>query len=51
LVPPQLTTIAIPHYELGRKSIEVLLDGPPERSDAESRIHRVKMTLRKRQSV
>jgi LacI family transcriptional regulator len=50
-VQPQLTTIAIPHYELGRKSIEVLLDGPPERSDAESRIHRVKMTLRKRQSV
>jgi LacI family transcriptional regulator len=50
-VKPQLTTIAIPHYELGRKSIEMLLDGPPEPLGGEAQICRVPMPLRKRQSV
>jgi LacI family transcriptional regulator len=50
-VQPQLTTIAIPHYELGRKSIEILLDGPAEHLSDDNRVHRVRMPLRKRQSM
>lgn len=50
-VQPQLTTIAIPHYELGRKSIEILLDAPAEHLSDDNRVHRVRMPLRKRQSV
>jgi LacI family transcriptional regulator len=46
---PQLTSIAIPHYELGRKAIEVLLsdDRPPR----EGVVHRVPMPLRLRASI
>jgi LacI family transcriptional regulator len=47
-VQPKLTTIAIPHYELGRKSIELLLDG---RTGAGHRVFRIPMPLRLRESV
>jgi len=50
-VQPQLTTIAIPHYELGRKSIELLLDGPPSADVAGEKIFRIPMPLRQRASV
>jgi LacI family transcriptional regulator len=45
-VKPQLTTVALPHYELGRVAINVLLDD--ERSPL---IHRIPMPLRERESV
>ena len=47
---PQLTTIALPHYELGHKAIEVLLDGANE-PDKKAEAHRVLMPLRERDSV
>jgi LacI family transcriptional regulator len=47
-VQPQLTSIAIPHYELGRRSIELLLDGPPAGA---SSVVRIPMPLRLRESV
>jgi LacI family transcriptional regulator len=47
-VQPQLTTIAIPHYELGRKAIELLLDRP---AADEAAIVRVPMPLVRRDSV
>ena len=35
-VRPQLTTVALPHYELGRVAINVLLDEDPQhRSNGE----------------
>ncbi len=47
---PGLTSVAIPHYELGRKAIEVLLGaGPP--GEVAARVHRVAMPLRQRQSI
>ncbi len=46
---PQLTSIAIPHYELGRKAIEVLLDGG--HSPPEGTVYRVPMPIRERESV
>jgi LacI family transcriptional regulator len=57
-VKPQLTTIALPHYELGRRSIELLLDQPKPRwagtrehlADS-GRVVRVPMPLRRRASV
>ena len=48
---PQLTTIAIPHYELGRKSIELLLDGPTNAKSSAERVIRIPMPLRLRESV
>jgi LacI family transcriptional regulator len=51
-VRPQLTTVALPHYELGRVAIEMLLDADMHRRlDGGSRIHRVPMPLRTRASV
>jgi LacI family transcriptional regulator len=57
-VKPQLTTIALPHYELGRRSIELLLDQPKPRTSGSSdrqpeigTVVRVPMPLRKRSSV
>lgn len=53
-IRPQLTTIALPHYELGRKAVDVLFaeidrargeDGPDDRT------YRVPMPLRTRSSV
>jgi LacI family transcriptional regulator len=56
-VKPQLTTIALPHYELGRRSIELLL-GQDDPNPSGSRAHddtgtvvRVPMPLRERASV
>lgn len=57
-VKPQLTTIALPHYELGRRSIELLLS-QEEHGSSRSRsrglgsgtVVRVPMPLRKRASV
>jgi LacI family transcriptional regulator len=46
---PALTTIALPHYELGRRAVEVLLGhGSPKGTE---RVHRVHMPLRERDSV
>jgi LacI family transcriptional regulator len=50
-VQPRLTTIAIPHYELGRKSIELLLDGDADGGAPRPQIVRVPMPLRVRDSV
>jgi LacI family transcriptional regulator len=50
-VQPQLTTIAIPHYELGRKSIELLLDGAAHAHAAGETVFRIPMPLRQRASV
>ena len=48
----QLTTVALPHYELGRAAIEVLLDeNPQQRSNGRPMISRVPMPLRERESV
>ncbi len=43
---PKLTTIALPHYEIGRLAVELLL---AERMDSD--VHRVAMPLRRRESV
>jgi LacI family transcriptional regulator len=51
-VRPQLTTVALPHYELGRQAINVLLDEEPQqRSNRPPSIHRIPMPLRERDSV
>ena len=51
-VKPQLTTVALPHYELGRVAIDVLLaENPPQRSNGRAMISRVPMPLRERESV
>lgn len=51
-VKPKLTTVALPHYELGRAAIEVLVDGlQRKRPDGRAAIHRVPMPLRERESV
>jgi LacI family transcriptional regulator len=50
-VQPKLTTIAIPHYELGRQSIELLLDDHVHGESGRAQITRVPMPLRVRESV
>ncbi len=51
-VRPQLTTVALPHYELGREAINVLLEEDPQRrSNRPPPIHRIPMPLRERDSV
>jgi LacI family transcriptional regulator len=51
-VKPQLTTVALPHYDLGRAAIEVLLDRKQAQSpDGHPRIKRIAMPLRERESV
>ncbi len=54
-VRPQLTSIALPHYELGRAAIDVLFDllaeSHGQRRDDGPRIHRIPMPLRNRDSV
>lgn len=45
---PGLTTFAIPHYELGRRAIQYLLDGE---DDAVAAVERIEMPLRSRGSV
>jgi LacI family transcriptional regulator len=50
---PGLTTFAIPHYELGRRSVELVLDAISGRTpgSAEAAVHRAPMPLRRRASV
>ena len=43
---PQLTSIAIPHFDLGRRAVELLLSDQPAQG-----VHRVAMPLRERASV
>jgi LacI family transcriptional regulator len=50
-IKPQLTTIALPHYELGRTAIEVLLDGARQPSNGRPQVTYVPMRLRDRDSV
>lgn len=51
-VRPQLTTVALPHYELGRASIELLLASEPSHArNAQPQIVRIPMPLRGRESV
>jgi len=50
-VKPQLTTVALPHYELGRAAIAVLLDGGRQPANGEPGVHRIPMPLRVRESV
>lgn len=44
---PGLTTLALPHYELGRLAMELILGGEPLAAG----VHRVPMPLRRRSSV
>ncbi len=48
---PQLTSVALPHYELGRKAIEVLFDGAASGADGSAKSHFVSMPLRERDSI
>jgi LacI family transcriptional regulator len=53
-IRPKLTTIALPHYELGRKAVEVLLaeiNRGPGGTAPEGETHRVPMPVRVRDSV
>jgi LacI family transcriptional regulator len=53
-IRPKLTTIALPHYELGRKAVEVLLaeiSRDREGTEPEGGTHRVPMPVRVRDSV
>jgi LacI family transcriptional regulator, galactose operon repressor len=53
-IRPKLTTIALPHYELGRKAVEVLLaeiNRDREGAAPEAATHRVAMPVRVRDSV
>jgi LacI family transcriptional regulator len=53
-IRPRLTTVALPHYELGRAAVEVLfgaIDRRRDRADGQGEIHRVPMPLRLRESV
>jgi LacI family transcriptional regulator len=51
-VRPRLTTVALPHYELGRVAINLLLDqDQQQRSSGQPAIHRIPMPLRERDSV
>jgi LacI family transcriptional regulator len=53
-IRPRLTTVALPHYELGRKAVDVLFAEMGRRQegvDHEGRIHRVPMPVRDRESV
>ncbi len=50
---PQLTTIALPHYELGRAAIDALLYAlqPTSELSAEPVVRRIQMPLRERGSI
>jgi len=52
-IRPGLTTVALPHYALGRKAVEVLFAEIDLREPADRRaaVHRVPMPLRERESV
>ncbi|MBP2708393.1 LacI family DNA-binding transcriptional regulator [Microbispora sp. RL4-1S] len=51
---PKLTTVALPHYELGRRAVDVLFEEiGRDKADPhpEGAVHRVPMPVRERQSV
>jgi hypothetical protein len=53
-IRPKLTTVALPHYELGRKAVDVLFAQIGQRRDhtePEAVVHRVAMPIRRRDSV
>jgi LacI family transcriptional regulator len=51
-VRPRLTTVALPHYELGRVAINLLPDqDQQQRSSGQPTIHLIPMPLRERESV
>lgn len=50
-IRPQLTTVALPHYELGGAAVRLLLDQVSSPDGLEPRIHRVPMQLRERGSI
>lgn len=50
-IRPQLTTIALPHYELGRAAVEHLLDQVSGIGESKPRVRRIPMPLRERASV
>ncbi|MET9244015.1 LacI family DNA-binding transcriptional regulator [Nonomuraea sp. NPDC003709] len=53
-VRPKLTTVALPHYELGRKAVDVLfteIDRDRTDGDRVGEVHRVPMPVRSRESV
>ncbi len=53
-IRPKLTTIALPHYQLGRRAVDVLfgrIDGTQEGADPQNAVHRVPMPVRLRDSV
>ena len=50
-VRPKLTTVALPHYELGRVAISLLLADRQTVPNGNSPIHRIPMPLRRRDSV
>jgi LacI family transcriptional regulator len=53
-VRPGLTTIAIPHYDLGRAAVDVLfdeIDRDPRETHRQAAVHRVAMPVRMRESV
>jgi LacI family transcriptional regulator len=49
-IRPQLTTVALPHYELGRKAVDVLFT-QIDRTGEKAETHRVPMPVRHRESV
>ncbi|MGP3919532.1 LacI family DNA-binding transcriptional regulator [Nonomuraea sp. 10N515B] len=51
---PKLTTVALPHYELGRKAVDVLftqIGRDQADPDPKGEVHRVPMPLRSRESI
>ncbi|MFC6083985.1 LacI family DNA-binding transcriptional regulator [Sphaerisporangium aureirubrum] len=51
---PKLTTVALPHYDLGRRAVDVLFDEIGHHRDGTARtgeVHRVPMPVRHRESV
>ena len=53
-IRPRLTTVALPHYELGRKAVDVLfteIDNDDTDPDRPGDVHRVPMPLRSRESI
>ncbi|MFB4280267.1 MULTISPECIES: LacI family DNA-binding transcriptional regulator [unclassified Nonomuraea] len=53
-IRPRLTTVALPHYELGRKAVDVLfteIDNDATDPDRPGEVHRVPMPLRSRESI
>ena len=53
-IRPKLTTVALPHYELGRKAVDVLfakMGRPGADGERAGETHRVPMPVRERESV